>query len=68
MGETNPGINLVVPYNTAQRGDVELHDRSHGNDVLMSSKVHEVVGLWNAEEGELRVDDVCEKPEDVFCV
>jgi len=34
----------------------------------MRGKVHDVVGLRDAEEGELRVRDVCEEPKDIFCV
>jgi hypothetical protein len=38
LGETNPDIDLVVPYKAAKRGDVEFHDCDDRDDVLMAAK------------------------------
>jgi len=60
VGETNPDVDLVVSNNIAEGSDVEFHDCYDRDDVLVGGKVDDVVGLWDAEEGELRVRDVRE--------
>lgn len=66
--ETNPKIDLVVANNIAERSNIEFHDHAARNDVLMGGEVHDIVGLWYAKKGELRVCYVCEQAEDVLGV
>ena len=66
MEETDPDIDLAVSDTIAKRSDVELHDCDDGDDVLMGGKVYNVVGLRDAEEGELRVRYVCEQPKHIL--
>jgi len=66
--ETNPNVDFVVADDIAEGSDAEFDNGDDRDDVLVGGEVHDVVGLWDAEEGELRVRDVREEPKDVFCV